>query len=208
MKKVLGILFLVLLVPAVAFAAPSRVGRTDIGLDISGAISTDSDLNTTVAVSGNSSYGVNEWLAIGVSFGWQNFGEDDVTTGGVTIPGPDITAYPLFADFIFRMPATADKACQPYAVLGLGAIFWDVQDVTASNGVNIESDIDTSLGVKIGGGADYFLNDNWILNVNANYVFSDADISATASAGGVSVSAVETLDLDYWTVGAGIKYLF
>jgi len=33
-------------------------------------------------------------------------------------------------------------------------------------------------------------------------------VTATASASGVSASAVDQVKLDYWTVGGGVKYLF
>ncbi len=191
---------LALLVPASAFAAPDRVGKWDVGFDLAGAISTDSDLNSTVYVGANGSYGVNNWFAMGWSFGWQSFGEDSVL--GISLP--DVTSYPLFADFIFRLNNPNQKYV-PYGVVGIGAIFWDVDDVTIS-GVTAQTDIDTSLGIKLGAGVDWFVNDNWMVNVDAHYVFTNADTDINLVGTGIRVS--DTSDLDYWHIGAGVKYLF
>jgi outer membrane protein W len=108
---------------------------------------------------------------------------------------------------ILRVPV-GDSPVQPYGVVGLGAIFWNIDDTTSSNGVTVTTDIDTAFGVKVGGGVDWFVNDHWIVNFNGAYVFNDADGTATASAGGATASVTEKFDLDYWTVGGGLKYLF
>ncbi len=212
LKKRLGVAFatLVLLTSfgllapsAFAFSAPDRVGKADIGFDLSGAISSDSDINSTFYVGGNMSYGINEWFAVGVSLGREEFSANDITVGSATIPGPDIAGHPLFLDFIFRkyMP---DKAYVPYGVLGAGIIWWKSQDVTASNGIQYEASVDPALGFKLGGGVDWFMNDKWALNLNFDYVLTTS--SAPLSNGSISVR--DDVNLDYWNLGGGIKYLF
>ncbi len=189
------------------YAAPDRTGKTDVGVDVAYSDLTDDETNSATYVGGSVSHGLNEWLALGVSFGWQSFGSDDVFISGVTIPGPDLRSYPLFADIIVRIP-TGDQPFVPYGVIGFGAIFWDADEVTASNGVKIKTDVDTSFGFKLAGGVDWFLNDHWALNFNGGYVFTDANTTVTATAGNLSVSAADKSDLDYWTIGAGLKFIF
>jgi hypothetical protein len=206
-KKAAVLIAVLALMSASAYAAPDRTGKVDIGVDVAAAIATDSDTNAGVYVGGNLSYGFNEWFAGGVSFGGHVADIDDVTSSGVTIFGPDVSEFSIFGDMILRVPV-GDSPVQPYGVVGLGAIFWNIDDTTSSNGVTVTTDIDTAFGVKVGGGVDWFVNDHWIVNFNGAYVFNDADGTATASAGGATASVTEKFDLDYWTVGGGLKYLF
>ena len=195
------------LILGVAFAAPDRTGKTDIGLEVAGAMSTDADTNGGAYVGGNLSYGFSEWTALGVSFGGHAADIDDVTDSGVTILGPDVSEFSLFGDLIIRVP-TGESPFNPYGVVGLGVIFWNIDDTTTNTGVSVATDVDTALGIKLGGGVDYFVNDHWIANFNGAYIFNNADTTLTASAGGVSIAATDKVDFDYWTIGGGLKYLF
>ena len=211
MMRKLAILFVVSLILAgTAYAAPSRVGKNDVGLNVSAAISQDDELDTAAYVGGSFSHGINEWFAVGLSVGWQSFDSDSTSSGNVFIPGAEITGVPLFADFIVRVPAS-ESSFTPYGVLGLGTVIWDIDDVTATVSgvpVNTQTDVDTDVAVKIGGGVDWFLNDSWIVNFEAAYVFSNPKATVTASASGATASTTDEIDLDYWTVGGGIKFLF
>lgn len=194
-------------VSSMALAAPERTGKTEVGVDLAAGISTDSEVNTATYFGGNVSWGLSEWLAIGASFGYQNFSSDDSTIAGVTIFGSDLSAYPLFADILLRAPM-GDNPLVPYGLLGLGVIFWDASDTFTSSGLVAKTDVDASFGIKVGGGVDWFLNDHWILNFNGSYVFSDSDAKTTVTGSGISSSLTERVDLDYWTIGGGLKYQF
>ena len=50
--------------------------------------------------------------------------------------------------------------------------------------------------------------EKWIVNFEAYYVFNQPDAEITVSVPGFSATESDELDLDYWTVGGGIKYLF
>ncbi len=182
------------LIIGAAFAAPDRVGKTDIGFNLSGAIPTDSDVDSALYVGGSLAYGVSDWLALGVEAGWAGFGESDL---GINI---DEDAFPVFGDIILRVPTQSEA--KPYAVVGLGAIFWDV----SSNLANVTFDIETSFAAKFGAGVDWFMNDHWALNLEASYVASSADATATNTTTGASLST--SGDTNYWMVGGGLKYLF
>jgi outer membrane protein W len=132
-----------------------------------------------------------------------------VSASGVTIAGPDITGVPLFADLIVR-GHSEDRSWEPYGVLGLGTVIWSIDDTTASGATagSVQTDIDTDFAVKLGGGVDWFINNNWILNFNAAYVFSSPEATVTATAAGTSATVTDEVDLDYWAIGGGVKYLF
>ena len=169
-----------------------RVGKWDIGVNVSGAIPTDGDVDSAAYIGGSLSYGVQEWFALGFEAGWAGFGESDA---GINV---DEDAVPIFGDLIFRFPTSSEW--KPYAIVGLGVIVWNVD----SNIPGLDLEIDTAFAAKFGGGVDYFVNDNWALNFEFSYVTSDAD--ATATLNGTSVSASGSTD--YWMVGGGLKYLF
>ncbi|HXV18713.1 MAG TPA: outer membrane beta-barrel protein [Candidatus Omnitrophota bacterium] len=212
MLKRLSVLVLGLaMISSVVYAAPNRTGRWDAGVSVAGAIPTDSDLDAGVQVGGTIAYGVSEWFAIGFSGGWQSHDSDDASESGITIEGPEVTAVPLFGELIFRVP-TGDSPINPYGVVGLGTVLWDADDVSSTAlGVpfTAETDIDTEFAVKVGGGFDWFINENWIINFEAAYVFSSPSATVTVSSPGLgSFSESADLDLDYWTVGGGIKVLF
>lgn len=191
-KKAAFIFMLAAVFASSAYAAPNRTHKLDVGVNVSGAIPDDSEVDGTVYVGGSASYGLCEWFAIGVSSGWAEFEESE---------GPfsfDETAIPLFGDLIFRIPM--DNQIQPYGVIGLGVIFWNVD--TNIPGLNV--DVDDAFAAKFGGGVDWFVNDNWIVNFEFAYVTSDADATATFN----GASATANGETDFWMVGGGLKYLF
>ena len=209
-RKLVMMVMVLMLVSAVSYAAPDRTGTVDVGINVSGAIATDSDINSTVYVGGNIAYGVNQWLAVGFEGGWQTHSSNDATDSGITLFGPDFTAIPLFGDIIVRVPIE-NQQITLYGIVGLGTVIWDVDDASfnvAGVGGTVKTKVDSTFATKAGGGFDWFINKNWIVNFEAAYVFNRPDVTSTASIGGVSVSAVDNTKLDYWTVGGGVKYLF
>ncbi|MGH8499291.1 MAG: outer membrane beta-barrel protein [Methylococcales bacterium] len=186
-----------------AYAAPDRTAKLDMGVNISAALSTDSGIDDTYYVGGSWAYGVYEWLAIGFEAGWMS-ADTEITIGSSLINTGDISGIPVFADFIFRLPVK-DSQVNPYAVVAPGAIFWDREDSDVVTNAGFEADADSSFAIKFGGGVDWFVDNNWIVYFEGAFVLASSDISVTSSAG---TTFEDDQDLNYWTVGGGIKYLF
>ncbi len=161
--------------------APDRVGHFDWGVGIAGSFADESE--DAAFVSTAVSYGVTPYVGVGVEGGWQE-SDGSVTTETVGV-------VPILADIIIRVP-TIHESIVPYGILGLGGA-----------GVYVERDDqddvdDTSFAWKLGAGADWFINPNWIFNFEFAYWGISSDLPGTSVAD----------DFDFWTVGVGLKYLF
>src|SRR3989338_284429 len=93
-----------LMMPITVYAAPDRTGKLDAGVNVSGAIQTDSDLDSTIYVGGTLAYGVSPWLALGVESGWMESGAELDLGNGLKVEAGDLTGIPLFGDIIVRVP--------------------------------------------------------------------------------------------------------
>lgn len=166
--------------------APDRVGRWDMGLFAAWAGNSDAD--DTGFFGANVAYGVTPWIALGLEAGWQ---EAEVEDG----LGQDLGLVPIMADIIIRVPSVHETLV-PYGVLGLGVIgaYVNNENNATANGDDVD---DVSFGWKLGLGADWFINDHWIMNFEWAYYMSDPDLPRTAVS-----------DVDFWTLGAGLKYIY
>lgn len=187
-----------------AYAVPDRTGKLDIGVNISAALPTDNDVEDTYYIGGSWAYGIYEWLAIGFEAGWID-SDTNMDIDASSITAGDITGVPVFGDFIFRLPM-ADQPINPYAVLGLGGIFWSLEEDDAITNAGFEADVNSSFAMKFGGGVDWFVTPNWIIYFEGAYVWTNEDVTIRSSDGSERVT--DENSLDFWTVGGGIKYLF
>jgi outer membrane protein W len=196
---------LVFLMPAVAFAAPDREGKWDMGFNLSGAMPDDDELEGAVYAGGQVSYGITPWIALGGEIGGTSFDQDDDSQSlGFTDLG-ELTAVPVMVNTIFRANLE-NQAFVPYGVVGLGVIFWNFDESDQLDAAAVEANVDASFGAKLGGGVDWFVNDNWIANFEGSYYFNDADVKLELN--GVRVGAVDDVDTSFWLIGGGAKYVF
>lgn len=202
-KRILLIALALLLVPVAVYAAPDRTGKWDAGVNVSELIPDDDEVDGTVYVGGTAAYGVTEWFALGVESGWASLDVEDSSQFFGFSDWGELTGIPLMGDFILRVPIK-DSPVNPYAVVGLGVIFWDFDESDRVSSLGVEVDVDAAFAAKFGAGFDWFINDNWIINFEGGYVMSDTDV--TLRVGGVSATA--NIETDYWMIGGGIKYLF
>jgi opacity protein-like surface antigen len=172
--------------------APDRVGRVDWGLGVA-ASSNDANMDDGAFYSTALSYGVHPNVALGVEAGWQ---EEDGAYNEESI-GMAL----ILGDIIARVPTVHDNLV-PYGVLGLGYGHVYVTDEEgAAAGVptlNADDIDDGGFAWKLGGGIDWFLDANWILNLEFAYWDTSADLYGSSIGN----------DPDFWTVGAGVKFAF
>ncbi len=193
MKKNFSVFFILLMlcVTTNAFAynrsasrsealAPDRVGKWDLGLGVAAGM--NDSVDDAAFFYGQISYGVTPYIGLGVEAGWQEAeGVSNETIGVV----------PVMADIIIRIP-TIHEAIVPYGILGLGGV-GVYAELDNRNDVD-----DIAFAWKLGAGADYFINSNWIFNFEFAYWSTDVNLPATSVGD----------SFDWWTIGVSLKYLF
>ena len=196
----MGILFMS---STCVFAMSDRAGKVDVGFEIGGLLADSGSLDDGAYFGGSVAYGVNDWFALGVEGGYEDAGTNFVI--GSTTHDAKISRIPLFVDLIFRCNRFTDSNFIPYGVVGLGALFTDVHGFGTLTSANLKLDVDNSFAAKFGLGVDWFINDRWILNFEASYVWASGDANVKNLSNG---ETVDSANMDYWMIGGGAKYLF
>lgn len=188
-----GLLFLaLLLMGGAAHAEPlagefDRTGRLDLGIEGGGAFVDAESIDDNGWIQANASWGVNDWLAIGVSSGWT---ETDNDFGGQT------GIAEVMGDIIVRWQHHPwNQNLVPYGVLGLGSM-WSYAEVDGQDDAD-----DSTFAWKLGGGLDWWINNNWILNFEVAYHDATDDLP---------VNHLRTQDdsIGFTTVTGGLKFVF
>lgn len=114
----------------------------------------------------------------------------DVNLGKTWILPPTVTLQYHF---------TPDKKFSPYVGAGLNySIFYGEETGTGFTDLNV----DNAWGPALQAGFDYWVNDNWGVNVDVKKIWMNVDASLNNGAVQADV------DLDPWIVGAGVSYRF
>ncbi len=196
------ILGMLLVSSSCIFAMPDRTGKTDVGFHIGGLLPDSNHMDSNAYYEGSVAYGVKDWFAIGAEIGYEDAGTSFRI--GATDHNAKISRIPLFVDLIFRYTKN-DFNYVPYGVVGLGMLYTDIHGTGTLNSANLKLDVDNSFAAKFGLGVDWFINDHWILNFEASYIWAAADAKIKNLSSG---NTVDSASMDYWTIGAGAKYLF
>jgi opacity protein-like surface antigen len=197
LKHITLAVFVALAMTSTAYAAaPDRVQHLEIGVLAGGAFNDASE--DTGYVQANVAYGITPWIAIGVEGGWQESDTDLAPLGGSS---EELGIGLVLADIIVRIPNHPfHEQLVPYFVLGLGAGDAYVTNDSGTSNVRNGDDVDDmGFAWKLGGGLDWFINDNWAIYGEVAYVDVDADLPGTS---------VGSDSIDFWTVGAGLKFVF
>lgn len=97
---------------------------------------------------------------------------------------------------------TPDKKFSPYVGAGINySLFYGEDDGTGFN----DLDVTGGFGLAAQAGFDYWINDNWGLNLDVKYVDLEVDVDVNL---GATPLAADDVDLNPWIVGAGVSYRF
>ena len=97
---------------------------------------------------------------------------------------------------------TPEKKFSPYVGAGINySYFYGEDDGAGFNDLEVEG----GFGYALQAGFDYWVNDNWGLNVDAKYIDLEVDVDINSS--GTALSA-DDVDLNPWIIGAGVSYRF
>jgi outer membrane protein len=95
-----------------------------------------------------------------------------------------------------------DKQFSPYVGAGLNySMFYGEDDGTGFN----DLDVDGGLGYALQAGFDYWVSENWGLNMDVKYINLDVDVDVNL---GATHLDADDVDLDPWIIGAGVAYRF
>jgi outer membrane protein len=118
--------------------------------------------------------------------GWK---PGNLNLGDVWVLPPTLTAQYHFM---------ADKQFSPYVGAGLNYTFF----YNADPGAFASVEYDNGLGYALQIGADYKLDEHWMLNADVKKIFLNTDVSVNNGAVRANV------DLDPWVIGIGVGYRF
>lgn len=201
MKNIIvGLMVLALCMVSNVYAAEDLTGKVSIGIVAGGAFPTDDDIDNALYLGGNMAYSFNNYFALGAEIGYSSW--EDEAYG---IDFGDVRVVPLLVDLYLRHPVDmGEHMFLPYAILGLGPVFFDYEESSLLDLYGISVDMDTALGIKLGGGFDMFVSENVALNFEASYLMSDTEIEVSAFGGQASAE----IDTDSWIINGGIKFYF
>lgn len=201
MKKILlasAIFVFCAVLCAPVYAQPVDISqRWGIGVDVGGVFPSDDEMDNALYVGGNIAYGFNNYIALGAEAGWYNSDYEDAG-----VEQGDMTVIPIMGDIIARYPIEITEwggTFAPYAIVGLGVNIPSFDEGSALAGVTV--DMDPEFVAKLGGGFDYFFNENVALNLEGNYQWCEYDAE-------ISTGTTEEIDGDVWMVKGGLKYFF
>ena len=198
MRKIAMVVGMLMISSSCVFAMPDRVGKVDAGFNVGGLLSSEKELDSSVYLGGSVSYGFTDWFALGVEGGWGDSDANFVNGGS-----GKVTRVPLFMDMIFRY-TKSEYNYVPYGLIGIGALFTSQHGTGTLNSLNLRMDAPDTFAMKFGLGVDWFVNDKWVVNAEAAYIWASDDVELLNSRG----ISIDSADLDYWTITGGVKYLF
>jgi len=113
--------------------------------------------------------------------------------------------------FSFQYHFIPDGTIQPFVGLGLNwTTFFDtkIDPALAAGGIT-DLKLDDSFGIAAQLGADWMLNDNWLINVDVRWINieTDAALSGPAFAPATSVD-IGTVAIDPWVYAINVGYSF
>ncbi len=136
-----------------------------------------------------------------MEFAWHYFKTD---VKGDSFELGELTVMPLMLTGQFRL--TPIGPVIPYVGGGVGYYINEFDESSeAKDKAEVKDiDIDNSLGLHINAGLDWFLTDDFALNLDARYIWTEADIEGEEEGSNV----IDEIDFEALTIGSGIKFYF
>lgn len=116
----------------------------------------------------------------------------DVDLGDVTLLPPTLTLQYHF------LPK---ETMSPYVGVGINYTKFFDKDLPA-DGVVTDIGYDSSFGLALQAGIDYFINDRWLINLDVKKIWLNTDVSINGGA------VTADVDVDPWVFGFGVGYRF
>jgi len=142
----------------------------------------------------NSTYFFTPNFAVEGSITWA---KQDVTFGGAGVGALKIMPVTFTAQYHF----TNLGAWKPYVGGGFNYTYFYDTDLGNNVGASVSRD---SWGGALQAGLDYQMQRNWYFNVDVKYLWMDNDIRLN----NVNFGNSNSLDIDPWLIGVGVRYRF
>jgi outer membrane protein len=135
-----------------------------------------------------------------------NYFKTDIKHGGLEVG--EITIQPLLLTCWFRI--LPEGPVVPYIGGGVGYYFieFDIsseaKEEAKARGAALAEDVDDSLGLHASAGLDWFITDNFAINLETRYFWTEADVQGKEG----STTVNGDIDLAALVIGSGIKLYF
>ncbi len=195
--------------PAQAYEAGQWILRGGIGtvvpksdnLNLSDAVDTitvDVDDGTSLTLSGTYMFSKN-W-AFDVLASWPFNHDIELAVNGVAAKIAETDHLP--PTFSIQYHFMPDATWLPYAGLGVNwTTFFNTDTISDLSSQGIELDLDDSIGLAAQVGADFALNDRWLINVDLRWINIETDATLDGD-------AVGTVEIDPWVYSINLGYRF
>jgi outer membrane protein len=135
--------------------------------------------------------------------------DDGTTVASATVPLGEVKHLP--PTFSVQYHFTPDSNFQPYAGLGVNWTLFSSEKVSGdAQAVGVQSlKLDDSVGLAAQVGADWMINDNWLVNFDVRYINIESDAKLTIDDGtGPETGDIGTVDINPWVFSLNIGYKF
>lgn len=155
----------------------------------------EADFDDAAMYGANLTYFVHRHFSFELSV---DYVESDLNLLNITIGGLEQVPILLTA----RTHLSTNPKVNPYLGIGLGYYLNDFDFSDSYSGVEV--DPDDAFGFHLNVGVEYFVNENFALNLELKYIWNEVDFILNDS----GTRSKTEVDLDTFYTGVGIKYYF
>lgn len=104
-----------------------------------------------------------------------------------------------------------DAKFQPFVGLGVNYTTFLSEDLDGNSGITdlvIDYSLDDSFGVAVQAGADWMINDNWLINFDLRWINIESDLDVTFNTDPPATVGAGTVKIDPWVFAINVGYRF